>query len=232
MSPRGSSADSSSSCAQSRLAIWSSTSAPRTMMRWYSRRVASWSSISPAVSAGSATAVCMISLSGPVPVIRLSTSQNGSPGDDQPRQSADGRGTAAWQGGGMANDSAHRDVTIERIASGVFTAVNSRGGRLTFGTGGGTDFTPTELLLAAIGGCTSIDVDILTSRRAEANKIRDEDGNRLTDIEVTFRIAFPPGEQGDAARSILPDVVKKSHDRLCTVGRTVELGTPITERVG
>jgi putative redox protein len=141
----------------------------------------------------------------------------------------------------MANDSAHRDVTIERIASGVFTAVNSRGGQLTFGTGGGTDFTPTELLLAAIGGCTSIDVDILTSRRAEpdsfevrveANKIRDEDGNRLADIEVTFRIAFPPGEQGDAARSILPDVVKKSHDRLCTVGRTVELGTPITERVG
>ena len=140
----------------------------------------------------------------------------------------------------MANDSAHRDVTIERIANGVFTAVNSRGGRLTFGTGGGADFTPTELLLAAIGGCTSIDVDILTSRRAEpdsfevrveADKIRDEDGNRLTGIEVTFRIAFPPGEQGDTARTILSDVVKKSHDRLCTVGRTVELGTPITARV-
>jgi putative redox protein len=141
----------------------------------------------------------------------------------------------------MANDSAHRDVTIERIGSGVFTAVNGRGGRLTFGTGGGTNFTPTELLLAAIGGCTSIDVDILTSRRAEpesfevqveANKIRDEEGNRLTDIEVTFRVAFPAGEDGDAARAILPDVVKKSHDKLCTVGRTVELGTPITERVG
>ena len=141
----------------------------------------------------------------------------------------------------MVNDSAHRDVTIERIASGVFTAVNSRGGRLTFGTGGGTDFTPTELLLAAIGGCTSIDVDILTSRRAEperfevlvdATKVRDENGNRLTDIEVTFRITFPAGPGGDEARAILPDVVKKSHDRLCTVGRTVELGTPITERVG
>lgn len=141
----------------------------------------------------------------------------------------------------MENDSAHREVTIERITNGVFAAVNSRGGRLTFGTGGGTDFTPTELLLAAIGGCTSIDVDILTSRRAEpdsfevrvdANKIRDADGNRLTDIEVTFRLAFPAGEHGDAARAILPDAVKKSHDRLCTVGRTVELGTPVTERVG
>jgi putative redox protein len=141
----------------------------------------------------------------------------------------------------MANDSAHRDVTIERVGSGVFTAVNGRGGRLTFGSSGSTDFTPTELLLAAIGGCTAIDVDILTSRRAEpdsfevqveANKIRDEEGNRLTDIEVTFRVAFPAGENGDAARAILPDVVKKSHDKLCTVGRTVELGTPIAERAG
>jgi putative redox protein len=143
----------------------------------------------------------------------------------------------------MANssaDSTHREVSVERIASGVFTATNSRGGQLKFGTGSGTDFTPTELLLAAIGGCTAIDVDILTSRRAEpenfevragAEKIRDEDGNRLTGIEVTFHIGFPAGEQGDEARAILPDVVKKSHSRLCTVGRTVEIGTPIATRI-
>ena len=29
----------------------------------------------------------------------------------------------------------------------------------------------------------------------------------------------------------LPDAVKKSHDRLCTVSRTVELGTPIEDRI-
>ena len=140
----------------------------------------------------------------------------------------------------MATSSAHRTVTVERLAPGTFAAVNSRGGRVTFGTGGGTDFTPTELLLAAIGGCTAIDVDILTSRRAEpdrfevwvdAEKIRDAEGNRLTDIEVTFRIAFPGGEAGDRAREVLPDAVRKSHDRLCTVGRTVETGTPIGTRV-
>jgi putative redox protein len=139
-----------------------------------------------------------------------------------------------------AGDVAHREVTIERIANGVFAAVNERGGRLTFGTGSGTDFTPTELLLAAIGGCTAIDVDILTTRRAEpesfevrvdADKVRDADGNRLTGIEVTFLISFPGGEAGDAARVVLPDAVKKSHDRLCTVGRTVEIGTPVSERV-
>ena len=48
---------------------------------------------------------------------------------------------------------------------------------------------------------------------------------------MTFRIAFPPGEQGDKARELLPDAVRKSHDRLCTVTRTVELGTPIATRI-
>jgi putative redox protein len=140
----------------------------------------------------------------------------------------------------MTTGSVHRTTTVKRTAPGKFTAVNSRGGRITFGTGDGTDFTPTELLLAAIGGCTAIDVDILTSRRAEpaafevrvdADKVRDQDGNRLTDIEVTFRIVFPGGEQGDAARTVLPEAVRRSHDQLCSVGRTVELGTPITARI-
>jgi putative redox protein len=140
----------------------------------------------------------------------------------------------------MADDSSHRTVTVERITQGVFTVTNTRGGQLRFGTGGDADFTPTELLLAAIAGCTAIDVDILTSRRAEpdsflvradADKVRDADGNRLTGIVVTFQLAFPGGADGEEARAVLPDVVKKSHDRLCTVGRTVETATPITTKI-
>ena len=53
--------------------------------------------------------------------------------------------------------------------------------------------------------------------RAEADKVRDAGGNRLTGIVVTFQIAFPGGADGDQARAALPDAVKKSHDRLCTV---------------
>jgi putative redox protein len=140
----------------------------------------------------------------------------------------------------MATESTHRTLTVERVAAGKFAAVNSRGGRIAFGTGDGEDFTPTELLLIAIGGCTAIDVDIFTSRRSEpesfeivvdADKVRDEGGNRLTNIEVTYRITFPPGEAGDKARGVLPEAVRQSHDRLCTVGRTVELATPITTRI-
>jgi uncharacterized OsmC-like protein len=140
----------------------------------------------------------------------------------------------------MAADSTHRSITVERVAAGQFAAVNARGGRIVFGTGGDESFTPTELLMIAIGGCTAIDVDILTSRRAEpesfdivvdADKIRDAEGNRLTNINITYRLRFPAGEAGDNAREVLPAAVKRSHDQLCTVGRTVELATPIATQI-
>lgn len=140
----------------------------------------------------------------------------------------------------MATDVTHRSLTVERVAAGRFAAVNSRGGRICFGSGADEDFTPTELLLVAIGGCTAIDVDILTSRRAEpesfeitvdADKVRDASGNRLGSIEVTYRLRFPAGPDGDKARAILPEAVRRSHDRLCTVGRTVEQATPIATRI-
>jgi len=127
-------------------------------------------------------------------------------------------------------------VRIERETNGTYTARNERGAEIRLG-GGESVFSPVELLLAAIGGCTAIDVDVVTSRRAEpdsfavdvtAEKVKDETGNRLKDITVTFRIAFPEGDAGDAARAILPDIVRKSHDRLCTVSRTVERGTPVS----
>jgi uncharacterized OsmC-like protein len=136
----------------------------------------------------------------------------------------------------VTKDRVIREVVVERAAQGRFDVTNSRGGRIHIGAGGDAAFTPTELLLAAIASCSAIDVDLLTSRRAEpdeftivvdATKVRDDSGNRLTDIEVIFRLSFTDGADGDAARAILPRAVAMSHDRLCTVGRTVEAGTPI-----
>ena len=140
----------------------------------------------------------------------------------------------------MAQDT-HRQVSIARDAAGKYTVTNVRGGTIPVGTGSDGEFTPVELMLAAIGACTGVDVDILTSRRAEpteftieveAEKIRDALGSRLTDIAVTFHVAFPDGAGGDAARELLPGAVRRSHDSLCTVSKTVELGTPVTSKVG
>ncbi|WP_328307105.1 OsmC family protein [Streptomyces sp. NBC_00442] len=137
-------------------------------------------------------------------------------------------------------DNSLRSVSIERAGPGRFTATNTRGGTVTFGTGSGTDFTPVELLLAAIGGCSAADVEVATSRHTEptafsvtvtGNKVEDEGGNRMSDLVVTFSVAFPEGSSGDRARTILPRAVKTSHDRLCTVSRTIEAGTPVAVTV-
>jgi uncharacterized OsmC-like protein len=137
-------------------------------------------------------------------------------------------------------EEAHRSVVIERTGVHMFQATNARGATLTFGDGGTAEFSPVELLLIAISGCTALDVEYITLKRAEpvtfrvateADKVRDDDGNHLVGIEVRFAVEFPPGEAGDAAREVLPSAVSRSHDRLCTVSRTVELGTPISTRI-
>ncbi|HUN37514.1 MAG TPA: OsmC family protein [Trebonia sp.] len=140
----------------------------------------------------------------------------------------------------MTADDTHRFVTIDRVSNSHYTVTNPRGGTIAVGRGDGTDFTPVELLLAAIGGCTAVDVDLVTSRRAEpesfrvdveATKVSDDQGHHLTDIAVTFKVVFPDSDGGEKAREVLPGIVRQSHERLCTVSRTVEIGTPITTRI-
>jgi putative redox protein len=67
-------------------------------------------------------------------------------------------------------DDTVRTVDIERTSIGRYVVRNVRGGSITIGTGEDDSFTPVELLLAAIGGCTAIDVDLITSRRAEPSE--------------------------------------------------------------
>jgi uncharacterized OsmC-like protein len=134
-----------------------------------------------------------------------------------------------------------RSVTLGRLDEGVYLATNTRGGTLRFGSHAGDDFTPVELLLAAVAGCSAVDVDLVTGRRApaehfevtaQAHKVPAGGGGTiLRDVEVTFRLTFGDDEAGEAARSILPRAVKTSHDRTCTVSRTIEAGTPVTTRV-
>lgn len=136
----------------------------------------------------------------------------------------------------MSTQDTRRVVTIRRVAQGSYVAVNARGGEMSFGSGENAAFTPVELLLAAIGGCSGIDVDLITARRSEpaefgitvvADSVRDDSGNHLEGIEVTFRVRFDDGAAGDAARAVLPEAISRSHSRLCTVSRTVEIGTPV-----
>ena len=134
-------------------------------------------------------------------------------------------------------DDTLRSVELTRIGPARFKATNARGGETFFGTGGeDPDFTPIELLLAAIAGCSALDVEAITHKRttsttfdvhAEGHKVRDAEGNHLTGIRVSFDIAFPEGPDGDAARDRVQAAIDLSHDRLCTVSRTVQLGADV-----
>jgi uncharacterized OsmC-like protein len=131
----------------------------------------------------------------------------------------------------------HRSISMTRVEKGLYEVTNARGGTMLLGGGGeSTDFTPVELLLAAIAGCSATDVDFITTKRVqptsftvtgEGEKLRDDSGNHMGDLRVEFSVTFPEGADGDRAREMLPKAIAMSHDRLCTVTRTVVLGTPI-----
>lgn len=130
-----------------------------------------------------------------------------------------------------------RSVELTRIGPARFKATNARGGETFMGTGGeDPDFTPVELLLAAIAGCSALDVEAITHKRttstsydvhAEGTKVRDDQGNHLTGLRVTFDVAFPEGPEGDAARERVQGAIEMSRDRLCTVSRTVQIGADV-----
>jgi len=136
-----------------------------------------------------------------------------------------------------AADENVRSVSLTKIGVNRFKATNARGGETFMGVGGeDPDFTPVELLLAAIAGCSAIDVDLITGKRstsshfevgAEGTKVRDESGNHMSGLRLRFDVQFPAGPEGDKAREVLTRAIEQSRDRLCTVSRTVQLGTDV-----
>lgn len=135
----------------------------------------------------------------------------------------------------MTRETSPRSITLTRESEGVYVARNAAGSELRFGRGEGL-LSPVELLLASIAGCSSIDVDAMTSRRAapdrfdveaSADYVTEDGANVLENIRVLFDLAFPAGADGDKARARIGAALQASHDRHCTVSRTVEAGVPV-----
>lgn len=134
-------------------------------------------------------------------------------------------------------DPNYRAVSIERVASRHYRATNAKGDSLDFGQGEGL-LTPVELLLAAIAGCSAIDVDVVTGRRAEAEEftvtssglrqVEENGAVKMDDIEVSFNVRFPATEAGEKAQSMVDRLIRLSAEKDCTVSRTVEHGSKVT----
>lgn len=129
-----------------------------------------------------------------------------------------------------------RGVDVVRVAEHHYRARTASGAEFDFGSAEGLP-TPVELLLAAIAGCSAIDVDTVASRRTEpenfsvraSGNVLDEDGaKRLDDIALTFELGFPDNAAGRAAAAAAPRSLALSHDKYCTVSRTVEHATAVT----
>lgn len=130
------------------------------------------------------------------------------------------------------------DVDVTRVDTGHYRATNAAGASLEFGTGEGV-LSPVELLLAAVAGCSAVDVDVVTSRRTEpelfdvhveGTRVNEDGASRLSDVNVEFSLRFPDTDAGRQAQSMVDRLVRISHDKDCTVSRTVENPTNVTFR--
>lgn len=127
-------------------------------------------------------------------------------------------------------------VHVERVGETHYRATNPEGASVEFGRGEGL-LTPVELLLAAVAGCSAVDVDVVTSRRTEperfavdveGDRVNEDGASRLAAVRVAFDIEFPDTPEGQQAQGMVERLVRISQEKDCTVSRTVEHATDVT----
>ena len=130
----------------------------------------------------------------------------------------------------MTEASKQYTIDLTRLDTAVYRATNSAGASIEFGSGEGL-LSPVELLLAAVAGCSAVDVDAVTSRRAEpdsfdvhveGDRVNEDGASRLSEVRVGFDLSFPDTPEGNQARKLVDNLIRISHEKDCTVSRTVE----------
>ncbi|MGW1148351.1 OsmC family protein [Streptomyces sp. NPDC002454] len=130
------------------------------------------------------------------------------------------------------------DYRIETVRNDYrdWTARNDRGAEVRIGAADDPSvqpsFTPVELLLAALGGCGGLVVD-RTARTVPHPDLRitvesrslPEDDGRVGAVRVTYEMALPEGD--DRAFDVFARGVRLTHEKYCTVSRTVEHGARV-----
>ena len=72
----------------------------------------------------------------------------------------------------MSDNPDLRTVSLERTEKAGYVIRNTRGGEVVVGTAEGDRFTPVELFLGALAACGAVDLDLITSKRAEPERMR------------------------------------------------------------
>lgn len=124
-------------------------------------------------------------------------------------------------------------LTVKHTGEGHrITSENDAGGKMAFDGGDGAWApTPMQHLLASLGACALMDVDvILRKKRLEFSDLRVEcvgqrekrgEVNPFTDVKLVFRV------NGNVPEKAFHDAVKLSVEKYCSVGATLEKSVTI-----
>lgn len=132
------------------------------------------------------------------------------------------------------------DYHIEIVHTGhrQWTAHNGRGAEVRMAAAddeaGQPSFTPAELLLAALGGCSGLVID-RTARAVDHDDLRivvesvstPKDDGRIGTVRVSYELDIPEDANGGRAAEVFARGVRLTHEQYCKVSRTVEHGARV-----
>lgn len=126
-------------------------------------------------------------------------------------------------------------LRVERTGTRRYVGLSSRGARVEIGSADVEGvFTPGELLKIALGACTAMASDFTVSRRlgddydatVHISGDADRDVERYPHLSELYELDLSELD-ADAANRLM-DMIRRSVDKACTVGRTLGEGTEIS----
>jgi uncharacterized OsmC-like protein len=125
----------------------------------------------------------------------------------------------------------NRRITMTADAKGNVLATNKHGVSLPIDPEGKDAFSPLELLLAALGSCAAVDVELLMRKQRDpivgmrVTVDGDKEDARMQWLRVTY--AFDAEHQ----QKKMERAITKTEEDLCSVSRTLRMGTPVEHRL-
>lgn len=132
------------------------------------------------------------------------------------------------------NPPAATELRVERAGTRRYVGLSTRGARVEIGSADVEGvFTPGELLKIALASCTAMASDFTVSRRLGEDyeaTVRvagdaDREAERYPRLEETYELDLSGLDP--AMRDRLLDMIRRSVDKACTVGRTLQSGTEV-----
>ncbi|GAA4262111.1 OsmC family protein [Dietzia aurantiaca] len=126
------------------------------------------------------------------------------------------------------------ELRVEREGTRRYVGLSSRGARVEIGSADVDGvFTPGELLKIALGACTAMASDFTVSRRlgddydatVHISGDADRESERYPRFEELYELDMSEIDAATAERLVA--MIRRSVDKACTVGRTLQAGTEI-----